>query len=79
MIILYEKDTTSFSNNGICILDPVSCEVHEVVGGQYELELQHPLDDLGKHLMLTEERLIKAPVPPTFIPETIMPQLDVSL
>ena len=77
MIILYEKDTTSFSNNGICILDPVSCEVHEVVGGQYELELQHPLDDLGKHLMLTEERLIKAPVPPTFIPETIMPQLDV--
>ena len=77
MIILYEKDTTSFDNNGICILDPVRCEVHEVAGGQYELELHHPYDQYGKYSMLMEERLIKAPVPPVYIPETVMPQLDV--
>ena len=77
MIILYEKDTTTFTDNGICVLSPSSCVVTEVVGGQYELELEHPLDENHKYLMLTEERLIKAPVPKTVIPETVMPELKV--
>lgn len=75
MIILYEKNATTFDDNGICILNPSSCVVTEVAGGQFELELEHPLDDNHKYMMLTEERLIKAPVPKTVIPETILPEL----
>lgn len=75
MIVLYEKDTTSFDDNGICVLSPTLCNVTEVAGGEYELEMEHPLDDNGKYLMLTEERLIKAPVPKNYIPETSLPDL----
>lgn len=77
MITLYEKTATTFDDNGICILSPSSCVVTEVAGGQYELELEHPLDENHKYMMLTEERLIKAPVPKTVIPQTTMPELRV--
>ena len=77
MIVLYEKDATEFLDNGICVLSPSACVVSEVAGGQYELELEHPLDENHKYLMLTEERLIKAPVPKTVIPQTTMPELRV--
>ena len=40
MIILYEKSTTDFTGNGICVLSPSSCIVHEVAGGQFELEME---------------------------------------
>ena len=43
MIVLYEKNATSFNDNGICVLSPSSCVVHEVAGGQFELELEHPI------------------------------------
>ena len=77
MIVLYEKNATTFTDNGICVLSPSSCIVHEVAGGQFELELEHPLDENKKYMMLTEERLIKAPIPKTIIPETVMPELRV--
>lgn len=77
MIALYEKDATSFDDNGICILSPTSCTVKEVAGGQYELILEHPLDSMGKYAMLTEERLIKAPVPLTVIPTITLPEMKV--
>ena len=77
MICLYEKDETVFTDNGLCVLDPSSCVVNEVAGGQYELTMEHPLDDAGKYMMLTEERLIKAPVPKTVIPQITLPELKV--
>ena len=82
MIVLFEKDATpeqyeNPNDHGICVLSPSSCIVTEIAGGQYELELEHPLDENHKYLMLTEERLIKAPVPKTVIPETVMPELKV--
>ena len=82
MIVLFEKDATpeqyeNPNNHGICVLSPSSCVVTEIAGGQYELELEHPLDENHKYMMLTEERIIKAPVPKTVIPETVMPELKV--
>lgn len=75
MITLYEKTATTFADNGLCGLSPVSCVVRETAGGAYELQMQHPVDEYGKYAMLTEERLIKAPVPKTIIPETVLPAL----
>ena len=77
MICLFEKDATDFSGNGILTLDPISCVVSEVAGGSYTLEMQYPMDDAGKYLALTEERIIKAPVPPTHIPEIVLPNVTV--
>lgn len=76
MIVLYEKDETTFNDNGLCVLNPCSCNVVEMAGGNYELELEHPLDDQLRCDMLVEERLIKAPVPPVTIPQTELPALQ---
>ena len=75
MIRLFEKTATNFDGNGMCVLDPTSCVVAEVAGGGYTLHLEHPMDDAGKYLMLTEERIIKAPVPPTHIPPITLPNV----
>ena len=50
--------------------------VTESAGGDYELELEHPLDDQLRCDMLVEERLIKAPVPAVTIPQTQLPDLQ---
>lgn len=77
MVILYDKDETDFLDNGICVLSPSQCSVAEVAGGKYELHLEHPFDENGKYLMLAEEYLIKAPVPPMTIPEITLPETKV--
>ena len=46
--ILYESSETAFISNGLGRLyDAVSCRVYEERNGQYELDLEYPLD--GKH------------------------------
>lgn len=91
MVCLYEKNATASDwadtladgsvnpdkNNGLCILSPSVCGITEIAGGQYELYMVHPLDDHGKWMMLTEERLIKAPTPFTHIKQITMPELKV--
>lgn len=45
--ILYEPGATNFEHNGIGILtDAVSCEVLMELNGQYELEMQYPVDGI---------------------------------
>lgn len=42
--ILYEKDTTSFNNNGLGVIsDAVRCEVTETINGAFELVLEYPI------------------------------------
>lgn len=77
MICLFEKTATDFSGNGIMTLNPISCVVAEVAGGSYVLNMQYPMDEDGKYLALTEERIIKAPVPPTHIPKIVLPNVTV--
>ena len=72
MICLYEKTATEADwgangNNGLMVLDPSVCTVHEIAGGEYTLHLEHPMDENGKFLMLIEDRLIKAPVPRRYL------------
>ena len=77
MVCLYEKTATTFTDNGLMVLDPSVCTVHEVAGGEYDLHLEHPMDENGKYLLLAEDRLIKAPVPPLSVPEITLPATKV--
>lgn len=58
--ILYEANTTTFTNYGLGVLnDVVSCEVTEARNGIYELEMEYPID--GIHFEdITHSRIILA-------------------
>jgi phage minor structural protein len=59
---VYAHDDEDFTTNGLGILTPISCEVTEEAGGQYELEMTLPAE--GDLWTLIEcESIIKAPVP----------------
>lgn len=63
MITIYDERATSFSGNGLGVLDPESCQVTHRLNGMYEVVLVHPIDDRGKHYKLQEGRILKVPVP----------------
>ena len=45
MITIHAQDETTFTNNGLGVLDPISCDVKITINGSWELELVHSLDD----------------------------------
>ncbi len=61
-ICIYEANTTSWHGNGLCILQPSSCTVSEIAGGDFGLTLVHPITKDLRWKELQEERIIKAPV-----------------
>lgn len=71
--VVFPKDATEFRDNGICVLTPFSSLVHEVAGGEYSLTMEHPMDAAGKWALLTEEALIRSPVPEKWTPRIVMP------
>ena len=47
MIILYEYTETAFNNNGLgCLNDATSCVVSETLNGEYELEMEYPVNGI---------------------------------
>ena len=47
MIILYEYTETAFTNNGLgCLNDATSCVVSETLNGEYELEIEYPVNGI---------------------------------
>ena len=67
-VFVYAPKSTDWTGNGQASLDPISCEVNEQTGGQYELTLKHPLDELGKWRYLVNGSIIKASVPIQNVP-----------
>lgn len=63
MIRIYEGNSTEWSGNGLCILQPTKCLVSEIAGGDFSLTLEHPITEDLRWKELQEERIIKAPVP----------------
>ena len=63
MICIYEANETSWHGNGLCVLQPSSCTVTEIAGGDFSLTLVHPITEDLRWKELQEERIIKAPVP----------------
>lgn len=61
LISLYLSKETDFGHNGEVILsDCKSAPITEKINGQYELELEYPLDKRGKWQYLLEGNIIKA-------------------
>lgn len=59
-ISVYAPDETDFSHNGLRILCPLSCEITEVLNGEYSLNMTHPLDEWGNWRFVRENYIIKA-------------------
>ena len=56
MIILYEYTETAFTNNGLgCLNDATSCVVSETLNGEYELEMEYPVNGIH-HLVSQRQR-----------------------
>ena len=69
MICVFPWDATDFSGNGAGMLSPSLCTVTETLNGEYELTLEHPLDDGGKWQRLQEGRILRVPVPAAVTPQ----------
>jgi phage minor structural protein len=48
-----------FNNNGLAILCPSECRVHEVLNGEYSVTMKHPMDEDGKWKLLLERNYLK--------------------
>ncbi len=68
MLYIFPPDATDFSGNGLSVLVPSSCLVNETLNGEWELTMQHPIDDTGKWSRLQVGCIIKAPVPAAMTP-----------
>lgn len=75
-VVRFDKSETSFDTGGV-VLHPTACTVSEEANGAYELQMEHPFDPENRWQMLTEECIIKAPIPPTVIPAVTMPAAPV--
>ncbi len=68
MICVYAPDCTDFTGNGLTVLQPLVCEVTETLNGEWELSLEHLIDERGKWSVLQTGNIIKAPVPAAMTP-----------
>ena len=68
MICVYPADCTDFSTNGNGALSPTSATVTETLNGEYELQLEYPIDENGKWQRLIEGCILRAPVPAAMTP-----------
>ena len=72
MICVYTPGSTDFSGNGLGPVAPMSCTVTETLNGEWELTLEHPLDETGKWHRLVEGCILRAPVPAAMTPGITM-------
>ena len=69
MICVFPADAEDFTGNGAGMLAPTKCEVSETLNGEYELVMEHPLDDRHKWQRLQEGRILRVPVPAAATPQ----------
>ena len=68
MICIYPANCTDFSSNGLGAVTPMSCTVTETLNGEWELTLEHEIDERGKWARLSEGCILRAPVPAAMTP-----------
>lgn len=62
--------TNNFASFGLVgALTPTECTFHEAANGESSIQMQHPIDDLGRYLALQKGRILSVPVPVRTTPE----------
>ena len=79
MICIYPPDCTDFSTNGAGTLTPSSCTVTETLNGEYEVTLEHPIDEAGKWTRLNVGCILRVPVPEAMTPYVKLPDQRIKL
>lgn len=67
LISVYGVNDTDYEKNGAAVLLPLSAQVTEEAGGSYEMQLSHPVDDMGIWSLLIPGNILKARVPGTTV------------
>ena len=63
MICVYDIGNEKFTQNGDAVLTPLSGSAHNVAGGNYDMQMVHPIDPDGKWKHLVPGAIVKIPVP----------------
>lgn len=63
MIQIYKKGNEDFTRNGDATITPISCTSEMTLGGSWELELEAPIDELGKFDTIQAGAVISVPSP----------------
>lgn len=61
MIEIYKPFNKDFEKNGDITLTPETCAVKAELNGLWELNIEHPIDDIGRWKLITEGAVIAAP------------------
>ena len=78
-ICIFPADCTDFSTNGAGTLTPSSCTVTETLNGEYEVVLEHPIDEAGKWTRLAVGCILRVPVPEAMTPYVKLPDQHIKL
>ncbi len=79
-VFVYAPDCDDFDNIGLAgSLTPTSCIHSEITNGMSELELGHPIDEMGKWSYLQYGYILVAEVPVRTLPEIVDGMLVTSL
>ena len=78
MISVYDIGNTAYTANGNAVLHPTSCVMQEDAGGSYEVAMTHPITEDGTWEHLTNDAIVKVPVPvPTIQSAYVGQEVDV--
>lgn len=61
MIQVYSPGNTDFEHNGDMTLFPTEAIVHPILNGEWEVNLEHPIDKEGRWKYIVEEAAVKMP------------------
>ena len=61
MIQVYSPGNTDFEHNGDMTLFPTEAIVHPILNGEWEVNLEHPIDKEGRWKYIVEEAVVKMP------------------
>ena len=61
MIQIYRPENTGYEKNGDMPLFPTTATVHAVLNGEWEVTLEHPIDEDGRWKYIIEDAVVKMP------------------
>ena len=61
MIQVYSPENTDFEHNGNMTIFPTVATVHLILNGEWEVNIEHPIDADGRWKYIVEEAVVKMP------------------